>query len=220
MDVRSELDLRIGAAFTRFQTLRLTKVFPTKLNDMLISYGSYQFPTLGFGVERFLAIERFVSKPYWKIKVCDNHDNINVEFRWGRNRLFEELPCQIFLDTCLEQRHATVEKVTRKPKSKWRSLPLDTVVSSQRVPHKKEKASLPFLINAHEKKNCLNVLILFSGTREAGIAKAPPQRQRDDESRRKIVYSRIHKLSAYRDEYISERIGLAPLVQQKSSMMK
>jgi hypothetical protein len=35
-----------GAAFTRFQTLRLQRAFPN-LADKLISYGSCQFPTLG-----------------------------------------------------------------------------------------------------------------------------------------------------------------------------
>ncbi|XP_033340128.2 topoisomerase 3-alpha isoform X4 [Megalopta genalis] len=127
VDVRSELDLRIGAAFTRFQTLRLQKVFPRNLADMLISYGSCQFPTLGFVVERYLAIERFKSEPYWKIKVMDTRDEISVEFRWVRGRLFEKLPCEILLETCLEEPNATVEKVTSKPKSKWRPLPLDTV---------------------------------------------------------------------------------------------
>ena len=48
--VRQELDLRIGAAFTRFQTLRLQKRFPDALAEQLISYGSCQFPTLGFVV--------------------------------------------------------------------------------------------------------------------------------------------------------------------------
>ncbi|XP_076233663.1 topoisomerase 3-alpha isoform X2 [Calliopsis andreniformis] len=127
VDVRSELDLRIGAAFTRFQTLRLQKVFPRTLADMLISYGSCQFPTLGFVVERFLAIERFRSEPYWKLKVLDVRDNLSVEFRWSRGRLFEKLPCEVFLDICLEKPNATVIKVTSKPKSKWRPLPLDTV---------------------------------------------------------------------------------------------
>lgn len=120
----------IGAAFTRFQTLRLQKVFPNTLGDMLISYGSCQFPTLGFVVERFLAIDRFKSEPYWKIKVIDDRDEIAVEFRWSRVRLFEKMPCQIFLDMCLERPEATVEKVICKPKSKWRPLPLDTIVSN------------------------------------------------------------------------------------------
>ncbi|XP_031833068.1 topoisomerase 3-alpha isoform X2 [Nomia melanderi] len=127
VDVRSELDLRIGAAFTRFQTMRLQKIFPRTLGDMLISYGSCQFPTLGFVVERFLAIEKFKPEPYWKIKVTDIRDQISVEFKWARGRLFEKLPCEVLLDTCLEQPNATVQKITSKPKSKWRPLPLDTV---------------------------------------------------------------------------------------------
>lgn len=118
-----------GAAFTRFQTLRLQKIFPNTLSDMLISYGPCQFPTLGFVVERFLAIDQFKSEPYWKIKVTDDRDELLVEFRWARVRLFEKMPCQIFLDMCLERPEATVEKVTCKPKSKWRPLPLDTIVS-------------------------------------------------------------------------------------------
>ena len=67
VDVRQELDLRIGAAFTRFQTLRLRRVFPQALSDQLISYGSCQFPTLGFVVERFREVDQFVSEPFWRI---------------------------------------------------------------------------------------------------------------------------------------------------------
>ena len=47
VDVGQELDLRIGAAFTRMQTLRLTKLFPKVLSQQLISYGSCQFPNTG-----------------------------------------------------------------------------------------------------------------------------------------------------------------------------
>lgn len=38
VDARTELDLRIGAAFTRFQTLRLQPRFQ-ELRDMVVSYG-------------------------------------------------------------------------------------------------------------------------------------------------------------------------------------
>lgn len=58
----------LGASFTRFQTLRLQKVFPTVLSDKLISYGPCQFPTLGFVVERFKAREAFIPEPFWKIE--------------------------------------------------------------------------------------------------------------------------------------------------------
>ncbi|KAL7304941.1 hypothetical protein TKK_0002738 [Trichogramma kaykai] len=127
VDVRSELDLRIGAAFTRFQTMRLQKAFPRNLSEMLISYGPCQFPTLGFVVERFLAIERFEPEPYWKLKVTHTMNDLTVDFRWSRNRLFEKLPCEVFLDICQDNPQATVEKITSKPKSKWRPLPLDTI---------------------------------------------------------------------------------------------
>ncbi len=51
-----ELFTLVGCAFTRFQTRRMLKAFPTVLNDQLISYGPCQFPTLGFVVERVRAL--------------------------------------------------------------------------------------------------------------------------------------------------------------------
>ena len=57
-----------GAAFTRFQTLRLTKIFPETLADTILSYGSCQFPTLGFIIERYKAIENFIPEGFWKLK--------------------------------------------------------------------------------------------------------------------------------------------------------
>ncbi|XP_064601607.1 DNA topoisomerase 3-alpha-like [Liolophura sinensis] len=127
VDVRSELDLRIGASFTRFQTLRLQKKFPELLADQLISYGSCQFPTLGFVVERYKQIQAFVPEPFWKIKVLHCVEDTHVEFSWKRNRLFNELACLVLYEHCIENPLAKVVDVRSKTKSKWRPQPLDTV---------------------------------------------------------------------------------------------
>ncbi len=57
VDARQELDLRIGASFTRFQSLLLQNEFDWLAAGMhaerpLISYGPCQFPTLGLIVQR------------------------------------------------------------------------------------------------------------------------------------------------------------------------
>ncbi|XP_039630894.1 DNA topoisomerase 3-alpha [Polypterus senegalus] len=127
VDVRQELDLRIGAAFTRFQTLRLQKIFPNVLSDQLISYGSCQFPTLGFVVERFKAIQAFIPETFYKIKVTHETDDGVVDFNWKRYRLFSHTACLVLYQICMESPIAKVIEVSSKPKSKWRPLPLDTI---------------------------------------------------------------------------------------------
>lgn len=67
VDVRSELDLRIGAAFTRYQTLRYQRLFPALIATKLVSYGSCQIPTLGFVTERFKENENFIPQKFWKL---------------------------------------------------------------------------------------------------------------------------------------------------------
>lgn len=74
--VRQEIDLRIGASYTRFLTLTLQELAGVRM----ISYGPCQFPTLGFIVERHQFIRDFVPEAFWKI----NFRLANVEFLWGR----------------------------------------------------------------------------------------------------------------------------------------
>ncbi|EDV27024.1 uncharacterized protein TRIADDRAFT_22834 [Trichoplax adhaerens] len=136
VDVRQELDLRIGAAFTRFQTLRLQRIFAAHLKDQLISYGSCQFPTLGFVVSRFKEIDAFISEDFYKIKVTlDTEDGV-IDFNWKRVRLFYRHACEVIHQICLENPLATVTSVVSKPKSKWRPLPLDTVEFEKLVSRK------------------------------------------------------------------------------------
>lgn len=136
VEVRQELDLRTGAAFTRLQTLRLQKVFPDKLDGKLISYGSCQFPTLGFVVDRYLSIENFISEPFWKIKMNHKLKDLTTEFTWKRDRLFDKNCCEAVLDICKESNLATVESIDSKSKNKWRPLPLDTIEFEKTVSKK------------------------------------------------------------------------------------
>lgn len=74
VDVRQELDLRIGAAFTRFQTMYMQRHnLPLPVDPVtrksVVSYGSCQFPTLGFVVERYKEREEFVSQPFWFLEM-------------------------------------------------------------------------------------------------------------------------------------------------------
>ncbi|KAI8811291.1 DNA topoisomerase [Cladochytrium replicatum] len=68
VNARQELDLRIGAAFTRFQTLHAQVRF-VELAKKILSYGSCQFPTLGFVVDQYKRHQNFVSEPFWKLEV-------------------------------------------------------------------------------------------------------------------------------------------------------
>lgn len=123
---RIELDLRIGAAFTRLLTLNLKNSAPA-LNEKIISYGSCQFPTLGFVVDRYLRVKKFKPEKFWSIKVMHLQDGIKVNFNWRRVHLFDRAAVTVMLERCLAARRAKVTRVNKRPTSKWRPLPLTTV---------------------------------------------------------------------------------------------
>lgn len=94
---------------------------------MLTSLGSCQFPTLGFVVDRYFKVTNFVPEPFWSIKVTHRRDDIDVNFLWRRNRLFDRAAVTILFERCLAAKIARVSKVEQKPTKKWKPLPLTTV---------------------------------------------------------------------------------------------
>lgn len=127
VDARQELDLRIGCAFTRFQT----KYFQGKYGDLdsaLISYGPCQTPTLGFCVERHDQIQSFKPETFWVLKPHVLHPSgqtLNLD--WDRVRLFDKEVAVMFQRFVKSSRSANVIGVSKKEKAKQRPMALNTV---------------------------------------------------------------------------------------------
>ncbi|KAK1947637.1 DNA topoisomerase 3-alpha [Phytophthora citrophthora] len=138
VDARSEIDLRIGAAFTRFQTMRIQTRFPAlKQEKNVISYGPCQFPTLGFVVERFLKIQNFEREAFYHISVThqqnDRPDAPTTTFKWKRGHLFDRMACLCIYECLVESQTATIESIDKRPSWKRKPLPLTTVELQKRA---------------------------------------------------------------------------------------
>ncbi|RCI14715.1 hypothetical protein L249_6451 [Ophiocordyceps polyrhachis-furcata BCC 54312] len=123
---RIELDLRIGCAFTRFLCNSL-RPLGGPMEKLTLSYGSCQFPTLGFVVDRYFRVKNFVPEPFWSIKLTHTKQGKTVVFGWARNRLFDRTTTVILYERCLAAKKALVTQVQEKPTRKFKPLPLTTV---------------------------------------------------------------------------------------------
>ncbi|ATY66435.1 DNA topoisomerase III [Cordyceps militaris] len=123
---RMELDLRIGYAFTRFMTNNL-RPLGGPMENLTLSYGSCQFPTLGFVVDRYFRVKNFVPEPFWSIKVTHSRERKQVSFSWSRSRLFDRMTTIILYERCLAAKLAKITKVQEKPTRRFKPLPLTTV---------------------------------------------------------------------------------------------
>ena len=157
VQLRSEHDLRVGASFTRFQTLRLQKRFDSFQERGVVSYGPCQFPTLGFVVERWARIETFVPESFWTLEMTIRlHADGSVvhggaaaatqdgpprgplagrpiHLSWKRVRLYDRAATLALYGYCLEAGTAVVTALTGRPKNKWRPVPLATVELQKRA---------------------------------------------------------------------------------------
>lgn len=162
VQARSQMDLRVGAAFTRFQTLRLQKKFQLPGGGKgVVSYGPCQFPTLGFVVERWARIETFVPEDFWFLDLAlripthtaadgigngtatgtgrngggtnGNASGRHITFSWKRTRLYDRTLTLALYESCLDDGTAVVTHMNGRPKNKWRPVPLATVELQKRA---------------------------------------------------------------------------------------
>ncbi|SCZ88447.1 BZ3500_MvSof-1268-A1-R1_Chr2-1g04416 [Microbotryum saponariae] len=117
---RMDLDLRVGAALTRTQTLGLQGP-RTELA------GPCQFPTLGFVVDQYERVQAFIAERFWFIRVAITREDSTMVFRWQRGKLFDHDVAEALFEQCQEEPEATVLSQQTKPTQKWKPLPLTTV---------------------------------------------------------------------------------------------
>lgn len=127
VDARQELDLRIGCAFTRFQTHFFNRKYGN-LDSSLISYGPCQTPTLGFCVQKHDEIQTFKPEQFWILHVVvRSSDQKEVTLEWARSRCFEKDIAQLFLQRVKANTIAKVIDISSKSKVNNRPLALNTV---------------------------------------------------------------------------------------------
>ncbi|KAL9182687.1 hypothetical protein ACHAXT_013339 [Thalassiosira profunda] len=129
VDARQELDLKVGVAFSRFQT----RYFQGRYGDLdsaVLSYGPCQTPTLGFCVQRHIEIETFKPEPYWVLDLGVMNSGSMCRALWDSGRSFNRNKVDALVTKCQEASppaSAKVVSVVSKEKKQGRPVPLNTV---------------------------------------------------------------------------------------------
>lgn len=132
------LDLKIGSAFTRLQTMTLQQEF--QVLKEIISYGEQwhpyirciaqfapgpcQFPTLGFVVSRYNQVKSFVPENFWFIflsltRPASDGQATETVFTWKRGHIFDRNVAMVLMQTASLTNVARVTKVATKDTKKW-----------------------------------------------------------------------------------------------------
>ncbi|GKY93229.1 hypothetical protein MPSEU_000290600 [Mayamaea pseudoterrestris] len=127
VDARQELDLKVGVAFSRFQT-RFFQGQYGDLDSAVLSYGPCQTPTLGFCVQRHIDMETFKPEPFWVLELNVLKRGRSLNALWGSGRSFNRNHVEKLLDQALSSGVAVaqVSDVVTKEKKQGRPIPLNT----------------------------------------------------------------------------------------------
>lgn len=147
---RQEVDLRSGAAFTRFQTNIIRKYYPEAMLAKFVSFGTCQFPTLSFIVDRFLKHVNFKNNKFWFIKLILEKDGLEAEFSWKRQKFFDKYMAAVLYEFVMENPKAVVRGVNKNEGVKFKPYPL-TTVDLQNLAVSKLRMTSDRVMNAAEK---------------------------------------------------------------------
>lgn len=122
IETRILLDLRIGAVFTRMQSLKIQAALGRDKN--VVSYGPCQFPTLGFVVARYQDVQNFQPEKFWYIHLTytqrsQSQGSFETTFTWRRGHIFDEEVAAECYEHVMDSPVAVVEKVINKSTKKW-----------------------------------------------------------------------------------------------------
>lgn len=126
VDARQEIDLKVGVAFTRFQTTYFQGKYGN-LDSRVISYGPCQTPTLGFCVQRYLQITSFKPAKFWTLHPYLIQNGYELKLEWERHKLFDFDVATMFQKLVMQDGILEVIDISEKQESKVRPSGLNTV---------------------------------------------------------------------------------------------
>ncbi|XP_052188830.1 DNA topoisomerase 3-beta isoform X2 [Diospyros lotus] len=126
VDARQEIDLKVGVAFTRYQTSYFQGKYGN-LDSRVISYGPCQTPTLGFCVQRYLQITTFKPEKFWAVHPYIILKGYELKLEWERCKLFDLDVAEMFHKLIMEDGMVEVTGISQKQECKTRPSGLNTV---------------------------------------------------------------------------------------------
>ncbi|KAF6163367.1 hypothetical protein GIB67_009607 [Kingdonia uniflora] len=126
VDARQEIDLKVGVAFTRFQTSYFQGKYGN-LDSRVISYGPCQTPTLGFCVQRHFQITAFKPEKFWVVHPHLIKSGYELQLEWDRKKLFDFDVAVMFQKMVEEYGTVEVTDISTEEECKSRPFGLNTV---------------------------------------------------------------------------------------------
>lgn len=125
---RIEFDLRTGSILTRYLTNHYRKTsYAEQAKNLLVSYGSCQFPALGFVVDRYDRITNFTPEEFYYIYIRTELAKNKVG--WARPNLFDRFATSLIYENLInmESDYVSVSSVVKKHRLDYSPQPLTTV---------------------------------------------------------------------------------------------